>query len=351
MLVTDNFSAKDLRRVLGSFTTGVTVVTTVGPTGKHEGLTANSFTSVSLDPPLVLWNQAVTAGSHPVFRDAERFAINILAEHQVDLSQHFARPHADKFAGLAVTQGLGGIYLIDDCAATLECRKVAIHISGDHAIFIGHVERIGSSNRASLAFGGGRYMAAHPLDLGELTGDADPGLHQVQAVRAATPILCALATELQETLALSILTPQGPTVVRWEPGAPPASTRLRMGAVPLLGSATGRLFAAGMSRAEIEVVLRNQGAHENLSSANEETFREIRSAGHSIGEIGTAEAEASQLTAVAVPVLSATSKPLLAFTALRQGDAPDIDARLLPRLKQAASSLSARLGLRDAKTS
>ena len=93
--------ARELRQVLGSFVTGVTVITTVDQEGKRWGLTANSFTSVSLNPPLILWNQSVSAPSHPVFREAQRFAVNILAEDQIDVSRRFAGAAADKFAGVA----------------------------------------------------------------------------------------------------------------------------------------------------------------------------------------------------------------------------------------------------------
>lgn len=156
--------ARELRRVLGNFVTGVTIVTTVDATGRRWGLTANSFASVSLDPPLILWNQSLAAPSHPVFRDAPRFAINILAQDQLDLSRRFAGPSTDKFAGLALREGLGGVPLLAGCAAWLECRQEALLPGGDHAVFIGRVERMGHEPRAPLVFGQGRYLAAHPLE-------------------------------------------------------------------------------------------------------------------------------------------------------------------------------------------
>src|SRR3954469_18364116 len=91
------FDSLELRRVLGAFVTGVTVITTLDRDGKPHGLTANSFTSVSLDPPLILWSQSLTAPSHPVFRESERFVVNILADDQVEISNRFARGGADKF--------------------------------------------------------------------------------------------------------------------------------------------------------------------------------------------------------------------------------------------------------------
>ncbi len=165
MTASESFDARQLRNVLGRFFTGVTVVTTVDESGKSLGVTANSFTSVSLDPPLILWNQAVASPSHPVFRSADRFAINILAEDQVSVSQRFARPSPNRFEGLPVTSGLGGIPLIDGCCAVLECRKIATHAGGDHAVFIGQVERVRSNDRRPLIFGDGKYLKAHPLEM------------------------------------------------------------------------------------------------------------------------------------------------------------------------------------------
>jgi flavin reductase (DIM6/NTAB) family NADH-FMN oxidoreductase RutF len=165
MTAIENFDTLQLRRVLGRFFTGVTVVTTVDDTGSARGVTANSFSSVSLDPPLVLWNQALASPSHPVFNKAERFAINILAEDQILMSKRFSRSGPDKFHGVAVTTGLGGVPLIDGCCAVLECRKIATHAGGDHAVFIGQVERMSSNDQRPLVFGDGKYMEAHPLEL------------------------------------------------------------------------------------------------------------------------------------------------------------------------------------------
>src|SRR5687767_2050097 len=108
------FDAKEFRRVLGAFVTGVTVVTTISD-GRCYGITANSFSSVSLDPPLILWSQSTTAPSHAAFRAADRFAINILSEDQLNLSNQFAGKVRDKFAGVAWRPGLGGVPLIEGC--------------------------------------------------------------------------------------------------------------------------------------------------------------------------------------------------------------------------------------------
>ena len=161
----EEIDSLQLRRVFGRFFTGVTVVTTVDDAGTGRGVTANSFTSVSLDPPLILWNQAIASPSHPVFRRAERFAINILAEDQVWISTRFARPVPDKFKDVPVKPGLGGVALIEGCCAVLECRKVETYSGGDHAVFIGLVERMSSNDKRPLIFGDGKYMEAQPFRL------------------------------------------------------------------------------------------------------------------------------------------------------------------------------------------
>src|SRR5947199_5131084 len=102
--------ARDFRSALGSFPTGVCLITTLGPGGERVGLTVNSFSSVSLDPPMVLWSLARSANCAPVFRDAEYFAINVLGADDAGLSTHFAKPGADKFTAFAArfSAGLGG---------------------------------------------------------------------------------------------------------------------------------------------------------------------------------------------------------------------------------------------------
>lgn len=159
---THTIGPRELRQVLGAFATGVTVITALDAHGKAHGLTVNSFSSVSLDPPLILWSQSVTAPSHPVFRDARRFAVNILSEDQIEVSRRFSTPGQDKFAGLTVIEGLGGVPLIPGCAAYLECTQETRFPGGDHTVFIGRVERIEHGMRNALVFAGGQYMTALP---------------------------------------------------------------------------------------------------------------------------------------------------------------------------------------------
>ncbi len=148
------------RNALGSFATGVTIVTTRDATGQDCGLTANSFNSVSLDPPMVLWSLARSSLSMDAFRNAEYFAVHILAADQEPLSNGFAKRGADKFAGLAPDRGAGDVPLLAGCAARFECRTAYQYEGGDHVIFVGEVIAFDHDDRAPLLFHGGRYALA-----------------------------------------------------------------------------------------------------------------------------------------------------------------------------------------------
>ena len=155
---------KEFRSALGRFTTGVTVVTACDASGRRVGLTANSFSSVSLDPPLILWSLSRSAPSLPAFEACAHYAVNVLAADQVELSRRFARSGRDKFAGLACEEGLGGAPLLPGCVARFECRNAQRYAGGDHVIFLGQVERLAHCDREPLVFFAGRYgvAAEHP---------------------------------------------------------------------------------------------------------------------------------------------------------------------------------------------
>ena len=159
-----DFDPRQLRAVLGAFTTGVTVITTQDQQGLCHGVTANSFSSLSLDPPLVLWSQALTSRSHPAFDTSSYFAVNILADHQIAISNHFAQSRDDKFKGIAHHSGVGGVPVLEGCAAHLECIKVGAHPYGDHVLYVGRVLRIGHHGGRSLAYSAGKYVLAHPCE-------------------------------------------------------------------------------------------------------------------------------------------------------------------------------------------
>lgn len=161
--------SREFRDALGCFPTGVAVVTAPDRAGRYVGVTANSFNSVSLDPPLVLWSLATTARSHRAFIEAGWFAINILSSTQVDLSRRFAKRDLDKFAGVETVRGLGGVALLPGSAARFQCRTYAIYEGGDHEIFVGEVLDFDYSGRPPLVFHRGDYARAvkHEQEEGE----------------------------------------------------------------------------------------------------------------------------------------------------------------------------------------
>lgn len=156
------FDAGAVRRALGSFATGVTVVTTVATDGKPVGLTANSFTSVSMDPPLVLWCLASKSPNLQAFRDAGHFAINILHAEQRDLCKRFSDPRiADRFDGVQWRSGKLGMPVLEGCVANFECRHWSEHEAGDHVVFIGRLEHIDYVEGEPLVFSQGKLGNFH----------------------------------------------------------------------------------------------------------------------------------------------------------------------------------------------
>jgi len=145
------------RDSLGLFATGITVVTARAPDGTPVGLTVNSFNSVSLDPPLVVWSLSAHQANLPVFAACEYYAINILAEDQQALSQRFASRDVDKFAGLNFRDGLGGAPLLEGCSAWFECRNTTRHDGGDHMLFLSEVARHDADPKPPLIYFAGRY--------------------------------------------------------------------------------------------------------------------------------------------------------------------------------------------------
>ena len=147
----------DLRRALGRFSTGVTIITCLDAQGGYIGLTANSFNSLSLEPPLVLWSLRETSPSLPHFSQAGRFAVNVLAEAQVDLSRRFAAQGERKFDEGGWSLGEHGAPVLAGCAAVFEC---GIHLQqplGDHTLFVGRVLACGESALPPLVYQGGHY--------------------------------------------------------------------------------------------------------------------------------------------------------------------------------------------------
>lgn len=150
-----------LRDALGAFPTGVAVVTARSAEGLPVGVTVNSFASLSLEPPLVLWSLNLKSPSLAIFEQASHFAVNVLSAEQAHLSRRFATPAPDKFDGLEVSEGAGGAPVLAGTAACFECRTEARYPGGDHRLFIGHVEHYShDKTRAPLLFHRGRYREA-----------------------------------------------------------------------------------------------------------------------------------------------------------------------------------------------
>lgn len=159
-----SFSQREFRASLAMFATGVTIVTARTPAGALIGLTANSFNSVSLQPPLVLWSLARAAGSMAALSTGSHYAINILAADQQALAERFASKRDDRWKEVAFAEGGCGAPLLAGAAATFECFNRSRYEEGDHVIFVGEVERCSHRSGVSpLLFHGGKYYTEHPL--------------------------------------------------------------------------------------------------------------------------------------------------------------------------------------------
>lgn len=156
------FDPKAFRRALGNFATGITVVTAQTPDGVKTGVTANSFNSVSLEPALILWSIDKRSGSCEIFEKATHFAVNILAADQIEISNHFARPSEDKFAGVEYTEGFGGAPLLPHTSACFQCESYETVDGGDHWILIGKVVAFEDAGRAPLLYHQGSYSVVMP---------------------------------------------------------------------------------------------------------------------------------------------------------------------------------------------
>jgi flavin reductase (DIM6/NTAB) family NADH-FMN oxidoreductase RutF/DNA-binding IclR family transcriptional regulator len=355
------FDSREFRRALGAFPTGVTVITTCNPDGQPFGVTANSFSSVSLDPPLILWSQSTTSSSYPAFRDCNRFVVNILADHQVHISNQFAKSGIDKFREVPVTAGLGGVPIIDDCAAHLECVKVAAYPGGDHVVYLGQVESIFRSGHHSLAFGDGKYLKTFAHDLGEVgsqTGAA--GLAGLKAQRIAMAALPAICERIgQRTVGVAVWGNQGATMVGWEPSAHPVSPFLQAGVVvSLTQSATGVAFAAfmppGQTQAAIDEELQAR-ARSGQSDNGMFAQRIAEARQHGLARaVGTAASPRHKVTvnAFSAPVYGAGGHMVLAISTTCEAErlAPDWDGAVPQALREIARELSQRLGHRSGES-
>ncbi|HCP00873.1 MAG: nitrilotriacetate monooxygenase [Alphaproteobacteria bacterium] len=156
------FDSREFRNALGNFATGVTIVTAKGKNGELVGVTASSFNSVSLDPPLILWSLDRSSTSLQAIETASHFCVHILGDAQADECMAFAKSGVDKFSELSCDEGLGGAPLIDGCLGRFECRNVVHHDGGDHVIIIGEVERFVTREGNPLVFFRGKLSAIAP---------------------------------------------------------------------------------------------------------------------------------------------------------------------------------------------
>jgi flavin reductase (DIM6/NTAB) family NADH-FMN oxidoreductase RutF len=164
-----SFTQRDLRDAFGLFATGVTVVTAVRPDGEAVGVTANSFTSVSLDPPLLLWCLASSSSGAPAFAHGAEFAVHILSHHQLELALHFGRRTHDKFELDRHWRNKPHPPHLEDALCRFDCSVHAVHAGGDHLIIVGEVRAITCAHGTPLAFHSGRF--------GNFS--ADPGVPKV----------------------------------------------------------------------------------------------------------------------------------------------------------------------------
>lgn len=329
---------RQLRSVLGTFTTGVTVITTQRADGRPVGVTANSFTSVSLDPPLVLWSQALTSKSLDAYKGADNFAVNILAEDQIDVSNRFATSGEEKFAGVSHRLGELGVPLIDGSAAQIECRKVATWPGGDHIIYLGQVERIVRSGRRPLAFLGGRYMVPYAHDMGPVSLRVDAQA-QVDAglLRRFTQALPDAAEAIgQHTLCLAVWGNHGPTVVHWEPSAQPVSQSLPTGLVlSITATACGKAFAAWLPspctesfiREDLRIHRRDDDDEASQRASFEQELERIRKEGvaTSVDAATTRRVHGIGTTAFAVPIFDDRGRMVIAIGLVASSERPGLE--------------------------
>ena len=148
---------RDFRNALGTYATGVTIITAAAADGKPYGLTCNSFASVSLNPPLVLWSLGMFSLGLSIFQNATHFTVNVLGASQQALATRFAKSSEDKFSGVEWIPGLGNAPVLKNSIANFQCRAANRYYGGDHVIFLGAVEAYAYNRQEPLLFARGGY--------------------------------------------------------------------------------------------------------------------------------------------------------------------------------------------------
>ncbi|AMP12761.1 flavin reductase [Collimonas pratensis] len=154
------FDQREFRHALSTFTTGVTIITACCGQGKPVGVTANSFNSVSLDPPLVLWSLSRSSSSLLAFEEAKHWAVHILSHDQDALATRFSKRGHDKFADIEIESGVGGVPLLSGCTTRIQCKTTRHYDGGDHVIMIGEVIKFDRSDMVPLVYQRGSYAIA-----------------------------------------------------------------------------------------------------------------------------------------------------------------------------------------------
>lgn len=345
---TATFDARALRNALGAFVTGVTVITTQDESGKPIGLTANSFNTVSLDPPLILWSQSKQATSYPVFQRASEFAVSILAEDQFQESARFASRRDDKFDGVEVDRDWCGLPVLVGSSAWLHCRTVSRVDGGDHTIFIGEVLQFARTKRRPLVFGGGQYLLAQPHDAALPAGSAiASGARQRHAVRLCVPWMQRIAEELEITICAGVWGNLGPTIVGWESGATAALPGFPLGLVlPVTASAAGKALAATLpDDITAPFVERELGSGPEASTRWRSSLEEFRSTGvalHPPTRFWNAEL---LISAASVAVRDQDGRAIVAMTAVVDSTLdPSVLAQACRMMQDGAAKVERQLG-------
>jgi flavin reductase (DIM6/NTAB) family NADH-FMN oxidoreductase RutF len=151
------FSIPEFRKALGTFPTGVTIITACSADGTLVGLTASSFNSVSLTPPLILWSLGLLSRSLPTFENCSHYAVNVLTQDQTDLAMRFASSGENRFSDLQFRQGAGGAPVLANCLASFECANRSRYLEGDHMIFVGQVVQFAQGCGAPLIYSRGQF--------------------------------------------------------------------------------------------------------------------------------------------------------------------------------------------------
>jgi len=354
------FDARALRSALGAFVTGVTVITTQDGSGRPHGLTANSFNTVSLDPPLILWSQSKKAGSYEVFQQATEFAISILAEDQIEVSARFASRHEDKFDGVAVERAFCGLPVIAGSSAWLYCKTVSQVDGGDHTIYIGEILKISRNGSRPLVFGGGQYLLAQPHHAVTNGAAVPTGARQRHAVQLCTPHMQRIAQELDITVCAGVWGNAGPTLISWETGGGPASVLpgFPLGLVlPVTSSATGKAFAAGLPAAATAVFVERELAAGPLPPAEaaqqwKATLEQIRATGVALHPPTRFWNDEMLITVACVAVRGSDGDAIVTMSAVLDSSlAPHILENACDKLREAAAKIERLLGFQAELTS